>query len=203
MWLCKLLLLEKSLTKWSPHSKLVPVHIKILVSITLKFTEMPSCTGQWSAYYFTEADTILFLFLTKDQPQFLPKREHISALTQPIFFQDSLLPFSLQLICSAQIFCSVWGAGEGGINYTARWSRARQPLWCTVSSMHSLLPAALQLQGSPVGLGTFPSWGLAEMTESARNESQLLFQQHKWGKYKNRWWQCDLAAARERQEEVR
>lgn len=131
---------------------------------------------------------------------FFPKREHISALTQPVFFQDSLLPSSLQLSCSAQIFCSVWGVGEGGINYTARWSRARQPLWCTVSSMHSLLPAALQLQGSPVGLGTHPSWGLAEMTESARNESQLLFQQPKWGKYKNRWWQRDLAAARESQE---
>lgn len=53
----------------------------------------------------------------------------------------------------------------------------------------------LQLPGSPVGPGARPSWGLAEMTESARNESQLLFLLLKWGKYKNRWWQRDLAAA--------
>lgn len=120
---------------------------------------------------------------TKDRPRFLSKMERTSALAQPIFFQDSLFPFSRgrlpQLSCSAQIFCSVWGGGGvggWGVNYTERWRGARQPLRCTVPYTHSLLPAVLQLQGSPVGLGARPSWGLAEMTESARNESQLLFQ---------------------------
>lgn len=66
--------------------------------------------------------------------------------------------------------------GGGGDNYAERWKEARQPLCWTASFKRGPLPAVLQLQGSPVGLGICPSWGLAEMTVSARNESQLIFQ---------------------------
>lgn len=45
------------------------------------------------------------------------------------------------------------------------------------STAHFLL--FLQLQGSPVGLGVWPNWGPAEMTDSARNESQLIFRHPK------------------------
>lgn len=45
--------------------------------------------------------------------------------------------------------------------------------------MHGLLPAVLLLEGSPVGFGIRSNWGLTEMTESARNESQLVLQMRK------------------------
>lgn len=41
------------------------------------------------------------------------------------------------------------------------------------SYTHSPLPAVLQLKGSPVALGSPPSWGLEEMTEPVRNEPEL------------------------------
>ena len=85
--------------------------------------------------------------------------------------------------------CCSWAAqhrfpalcGGGDVNYAERWRAARQPLWWTVSFKYGPLPAVLQLQGSPVGLGIRPTWGLAEMTDSARNESQLIFQYPKLG----------------------
>lgn len=72
--------------------------------------------------------------------------------------------------------CCSWAAqhrfsarhGGGGVNYAERWREARQPLWWTVSFKHGPLPAVLQWQGSPVGLGIRPNWGQAEMADSAR-----------------------------------
>lgn len=86
--------------------------------------------------------------------------------------------------------CCSWAAqhrfsarhGGGGVNYAERWREARQPLWWTVSFKHGPLPAVLQLQGSPVGLGVQPNWGLVEMTDSARNESQFILQYPKLDK---------------------
>jgi hypothetical protein len=85
--------------------------------------------------------------------------------------------------------------GGGGVNYAERWREASQPLWWTASFKQGPLPAVLQLQGSPVGLGIWPNWGLAEMTDSARNQSQLIFH------YPNCVCVCVCVCVRERERE--
>lgn len=162
-WLCKLPLVEKSLSELSPHSKLAPIWTRKPMNIALKFNEKLILPAMVDSVRITFQRLIQFCPCSYKGPTTVSLL-YTSAFAWPISFQDSLFTFSPwrlhQLSCSAQIFCSVWGVGErGGVNYTERWSAARQPLWCTVSSTHSLLPAVLQLQGSPVGLGAHPSLG--------------------------------------------
>lgn len=144
MWLCKLLLEEKSLTKLSPHSKLVPIQIRSPMSMTLKFTEMLTFLHWLMECILLYRSQYNFSPVPHQGPATVSPQEGACLCTYTIYILPGLL---ITIFPTAELFCtdfllSMRGWG-GGINYTARWSRARWPLWCTVSFMHSLLPAAL------------------------------------------------------------
>lgn len=107
-----------------------------------------------------------------------------ASLINMIFLLGFLMVAAAELLSTAFLLCM----GEGGDNYVERWREARQPLCWTALVKHSPLPAAPQLQGSPVGLGSCPNWGLVEMTESARKESQFISQHLKIHTYLSHVW---------------
>lgn len=139
MWLRKLLLVEKSLTKLTPHSKLVPVQIRSPVSRTLKFIEMLTflhCLMDWVLPYRSQYNSAP---VPHQGPATVSPQEGAHLCTYTTYILPGLF---ITIFPTAELLCtdfllSMRGWG-GGINYTARWSRARQPLWCTVSSTHSL-----------------------------------------------------------------
>lgn len=71
--------------------------------------------------------------------------------------------------------------GEGTLIMQKDGERPDSPSGELAHSRTAHFLLCLQLQGSPVGLGIRPTWGLAEMTDSARNESQLVFRHPKLG----------------------
>jgi hypothetical protein len=95
-----------------------------------------------------------------------------SSIINTLLLLGFLMVAAAELLSTDFLLCM----GEGGDNYAERWREARQPLAELPYSSTAPLPADLQPQGSPVGLGSCPNWGPGGNDRVSENESRFILQ---------------------------